>query len=317
MRKWLGLPPGSWPPDDREILGLPPGPVEPAAVELRALEQMDRLRPHQLRHPELVTEGMNRLAQAMIALTAGGAAPALPPKPRKHKKKKSKADVALPLNLALSDPELHVLEAEPLEKQPVILDAEVVIVSAPEPKPTAEVDPGEPVPIPEPPPPGTAYLPSDRRLAYRELVALRKLIRAWDKFRTTLAVPKEPFATPMKVLLLLDATDELRCVLPQPFPAKSGGEVLSILSHPLPLGLIRSLVPSQRLALARGWAQAAAELRYQYDTIRYGLRRTIPRRRANRFFRGMGRWLRSNPEWLLVLVVVFLLVLGWARSRAG
>ena len=41
LRKWLGLPPGPWPPDDREILGLPAGPADPAAVGLQALAQMD------------------------------------------------------------------------------------------------------------------------------------------------------------------------------------------------------------------------------------------------------------------------------------
>ena len=103
LRTWLGLPPGPWPPGDREILGLADGPADPATVELRALAQMDRLRPHQLRYPELVTEGMNRLAQAMIALTAGGDTGTAPPKPRKHVKKKPKRVEVLPDNLALPD----------------------------------------------------------------------------------------------------------------------------------------------------------------------------------------------------------------------
>jgi hypothetical protein len=38
-------------------------------VETRALAQMERLRPHQLVQADLVTEGMNRLAQALISLT--------------------------------------------------------------------------------------------------------------------------------------------------------------------------------------------------------------------------------------------------------
>jgi hypothetical protein len=69
LRSWLGLPPGPWPPDHYTLLGLPPAPCDAAAVEARVLERMDLLRRHQLRHPELVTEGMNRLAQALITLT--------------------------------------------------------------------------------------------------------------------------------------------------------------------------------------------------------------------------------------------------------
>ncbi|HEY2786626.1 MAG TPA: hypothetical protein VGJ05_16795 [Fimbriiglobus sp.] len=260
---------------------------------------------------------MNRLAQAMIALTAGGAvaAPVPTPKPRRHGKKKSKPVVALPTDLALPVSDNAAPAAAPVEESPVILDAEVVSVPTGGVSPAQGGDPGEPVPIPEPPPPGTAYIPSDRRLAYRELVALRKLIRAWDRFRSTLAVPGEPFATPMKVLLFLDAMDEIRVVLPTPLPANHGKEVTSILSHPLPLGVIRSFVPSQRLAVARDWAQAAAEFRYQYSTLRNGLRRSVPRRGANRLIRGFVRWFRANPEWILVLVLALLLALGLARSR--
>lgn len=69
LRSWLGLPPGPWPPDHYTLLGLPPGVGDPAAVESRVMERMDLLRRNQLLHPELVTEGMNRLAQALITLT--------------------------------------------------------------------------------------------------------------------------------------------------------------------------------------------------------------------------------------------------------
>jgi len=73
LRSWLGLPPGPWPPDHYALLGLRPGEADPAAVEPRVLDRMDTLRRHQLLHPELVTEGMNRLAQALICLSAPAA----------------------------------------------------------------------------------------------------------------------------------------------------------------------------------------------------------------------------------------------------
>ncbi|MFO0800729.1 MAG: hypothetical protein U0804_24960 [Gemmataceae bacterium] len=70
LRSWLDLPPDAdWPPDPNVLLGFPVGPVDAAEAEVRAIDRMDRLRPHQLLHPELVTEGMTRLAQALIAFT--------------------------------------------------------------------------------------------------------------------------------------------------------------------------------------------------------------------------------------------------------
>src|SRR5436305_9477654 len=79
LRSWLGLPPGPWPPDDRTLLGLGTGPVTAAEAERRALGLMAKLRPHQLVHPDLVTEGMNRLAQALLAVSM--AAPTVAPPP--------------------------------------------------------------------------------------------------------------------------------------------------------------------------------------------------------------------------------------------
>src|SRR5580658_10263591 len=69
LRLWLGLPQGPWPPDHYTLLGLPTGHCDPPLLEDLVLARMELLRPHQLLHPELVTEGMNRLAQALICLT--------------------------------------------------------------------------------------------------------------------------------------------------------------------------------------------------------------------------------------------------------
>lgn len=69
LRSWLSLPPGPWPPDHYTLLGLAPGQYDAGRIESLVLDRMDRLRGHQLLHPEVVTEGMNRLAQALITLT--------------------------------------------------------------------------------------------------------------------------------------------------------------------------------------------------------------------------------------------------------
>src|SRR6266852_5821286 len=69
IRSWLQLPPGDWPPDHYTLLGLRPGPVEVARVEQQVHERMQQLRCYQLTHPELATEAMNYLAQALVCLT--------------------------------------------------------------------------------------------------------------------------------------------------------------------------------------------------------------------------------------------------------
>ena len=66
---WLGLPADNWPPNHFVLLGLEPGPVDAAAVEASVQDRMAILRRYQLTHPELATEAMNRLAQALVCLT--------------------------------------------------------------------------------------------------------------------------------------------------------------------------------------------------------------------------------------------------------
>ena len=65
----LQLSPDHWPPDHYTLLGLDPQEVEPARIEHCVQERMERLRRYQLTHAEQVTEGMNRLAQALVCLT--------------------------------------------------------------------------------------------------------------------------------------------------------------------------------------------------------------------------------------------------------
>jgi hypothetical protein len=66
---WLDLPADCWPPDHYTLLGLQPGEVDAVQVENLVHERMDRVRRYQLTHPEIATEAMNRLAQALCCLT--------------------------------------------------------------------------------------------------------------------------------------------------------------------------------------------------------------------------------------------------------
>jgi hypothetical protein len=66
---WLGLPPGTWPPDHYRLLGLEAGEDNAELIEHRVHERLDTVRCYQMMHPDLATEAMNRLAQAFVCLT--------------------------------------------------------------------------------------------------------------------------------------------------------------------------------------------------------------------------------------------------------
>jgi hypothetical protein len=66
---WLALPEGEWPPDHFRLLGLTPEEATSERVEQQVHLRLEMVRQYQLLHPELVTEAMNRLAQAYLCLS--------------------------------------------------------------------------------------------------------------------------------------------------------------------------------------------------------------------------------------------------------
>src|SRR5438477_2934457 len=66
---WLGISPDQWPPDHYTLLNLEPGEADRERIEQHAHERLACLRRYQLANPELATEAMNRLAQAVVCLT--------------------------------------------------------------------------------------------------------------------------------------------------------------------------------------------------------------------------------------------------------
>ncbi|HLJ96916.1 MAG TPA: hypothetical protein VKU02_27380 [Gemmataceae bacterium] len=69
IQSWLQLPPGNWPPDHYTLLGLKPGEGDAVRIEQQVHERMQRLRSYQLTHPELASQAMNTIAQALVCLT--------------------------------------------------------------------------------------------------------------------------------------------------------------------------------------------------------------------------------------------------------
>jgi hypothetical protein len=73
VSSWLQLPHVDWPPDHYSLLGLKQGEADIARIEQQVYERMEKVRRYQLTHPELATEVMNRLAQALVCLTDAAA----------------------------------------------------------------------------------------------------------------------------------------------------------------------------------------------------------------------------------------------------
>lgn len=340
LLQWLGLPPGVWPPEDRALLGLPPAPaaVSAADAEQQALGRMEKLRPHQLRHPELVTEGMNRLAQALIAVMAG--APAVeavpPPKPRRPSKQKSKPRLEpLPLPDPVGYDFQPVKPATPASAStplplppptPVVLDAEVVEkaeplpsaqpLPAPTPPARKAVVPLAPVTVPEPPE-GTNYFPAKRREGYRELVFLRRLRECWALLRSTLGDANEPLTSAEAVYELLSgARDLAKLRRRDEFGRVIQGDaevVATVAVQPAVLTVLRELVPSQRWGLAVAWDAGRLAIDRREEWLRERMRETKPAGRRLGGEGGFGAFFRANPEWILLGLTGVAVAVGVAR----
>ncbi len=296
---WLGLPPGPWPPDDRALLGLPPGGgVDLAEAEQNALERMERLRPHQLVHPELVTEGMNRLAQALFAVATPPAEPipvlVPPPAPQVLEAELVTVAGAEPVARGISLPPTVATIT-----QPVVLDFDPVLLN-------------------EIAPPAGSGAFGNRRKAYRELAFLRRLRRVWDRLGPFAGVPSDPIRTPEAVYIVRTAGRELHDLLVS-FPGAAtvisgdGAAVAAVFVQPHPAVVMRDLLPGQRANLAADWAAGRRVIEVGYLALRRSLRNSLPRNRLRSMAGFVRGFVRENPEWVLAVLTVILLVTGLAR----
>ena len=309
---WLGLPPGAWPPDHYALLDLARGAGDLADVEARVLDRMELLRPYQLVHPDATTEGMNRLAQALVCLTD------------------PVARAAYDRELGVAPPPFEVIEDEPLlvaeivEPAYEVVEEEEPLSPAYEVLPDDELTPPRPraKPAPEPeeldepaPPPATLT----RRTVYKRLAALRRAIRAWEALRPTLGNSDEALATPTAVLLFLRALADARRTLPKVAfalrgPRVPGRIVAALVRTPNTLHTVRILLPSQRDSVALDWRRGYDALR----TARDRLRALALAPRANRPARAGASFLRAirrTPEWLLVALALVVLLVALARRN--
>jgi hypothetical protein len=380
LRSWLGLPHGPWPPNHYTLLGLPTGRCDPASVERLVLARMAQLRPHQLLHPELVTEGMNRLAQALICLTDPvarsvydaelGVAPLpITDKPVTAKQARMPLSVPFPSSTQTSSP----LPEEPIPGFPIPTDDlpvessspqkpgtievlfetgleppeeqsaefEVVEPNGPSERLSSAVIPYEVVWDPEfvPPvsmdgvieaelvaPPAVLWQPADRRQLFARIALVRRFLAAWQKLKPVLANPQEAVDRPVGVLTFLEAVAEIQPLVDSlkglvgEF-GRPGGLVTAVVRQPLVLSTLRTLLPSQRRAIAIDWLRAELAILQEQTRLRELMRSGRSVRRRSRFrwriARRMIRWFIQMPEVILVVLAAATLIRLWIRSRAG
>jgi len=349
LRSWLGLPPGSWPPDHYTLLGFAPAHADAAAVEPRVLQKMNLVRRHQLLHPELVTEGMNRLAQALITLTdpiekaaydaelgvAEIPVVSLPLPPRHTPSPDLDPGPVIVAEPVLDDDDEPLeleeeVEVHPTElTQEILLPAELIqpyeVVQEPKsvpfqeperPKPIERVVEAVPVVRPWPTP------PSSRRWIYARLAVIRKSRRAWDRLRHVFLDPQDPLDRPGRVLLLLEGAAAVRPHLPSLLGVvgsvnEPGGLIASVLKQPLLLDTIRRLLPEQREALAQDWRRGQMELEREYNRLRTLAVEERSKAEGIQRLPAVVRWLRDVPELVLIGFAFFILFIALIRSLLG
>jgi len=290
LRSWLGLPSGEWPPNHYALLGLEVGQCDPAEVEAIVLVRMDRLRMHQLLHPELVTEGMNRLAQALICLTD-------------------------PVARAAHDAELRSPEAEP---KPLADTYGMLPSTANPPLPSP---PEEPTPAAEPLAlPVGDWQPRTRRELFALLAVMRRLLVAWRRLKPALADPDEPLARPAAVLALLEAVADLRPLLDhlQSLVASTGGTgtlVMEMIRQRFALPTFRTLSTEQRGALSLDWRRAEQSFTHELNRLRELVRTGRPPRRGGHRTGKFFRWATRTPEVLLLVLAIVTVLVVTLRVR--
>jgi len=348
LRGWLKLSDGPWPPDHYALIGLKPGAGTAAEVEARVLERMELLRRYQLPHPEEATEGMNLLARALDTLTDPDArkdydrflgikqtAPPPPPPPVEVIDLIDTLFPGVPLLPASSvgrsirEDDGHILpdvitlpnvEDEPdLDDDPEIIEDAVLEVELPE----AVLLPILPAVArleERPTRDGQLKRPmSPKRELYAELARVRKVLRVWERARPYLVDTDRTFARRTEVLALMGCLAELRPLLPTVSdliggPHRPGGVVAALARQRLMFDTFRSLLPSQREALAKDFRSAHYRLAGYYDDLRDEVRRKNEKDWLRTVGRPVLRYLADYPEWLLLPVALTALAVALVRS---
>lgn len=311
LPKWLNIPASPWPPDHYALLGLQPGEGSIDDIEHSVLERMEKLRHYQLMHPDQVTEGMNLLAQAMIALTdpetrsaydislglrsaptpVGEKEPRATPRkaprldkpaaPAKPRKQESSAVVApsdgfgAPITMLPAEPPLIFAfrdsESESAAPQPTVLEALPEDIVIPELDEPVPFHPPEEEIVEESEPYDEGDERERRRKLYAKIVRIRRVLKVWERLREFLEDPNRAFSRRTEIVAFMACIGELRPLLPTVADLVGGPD--------LPGNLIATLTKQQlvvemfRLLLPSQRGALAQDCRLAHDELLGSYRR--------------------------------------------
>jgi hypothetical protein len=341
---WLGLPPGTWPPDHYRLLGLEAGEANAVLIEQRVHERLDAVRCYQIMHPEQATEAMNRLAQAFVCLTepsskksydaqlgivvAAAPAPAVetPTAPPAQAETFPEGQPNPPLPaVALKDAPPPLRQPPPLP--PLLPTAEETEESAipaaiPLAAPLLSAPPLEPTdPVLESAQSGSARRGiATKRGIYKRIARTRKLLRLWSDLGKYLSSPKRRLNRsadgPELIRLLNDAVGLLKGFPPLLGEAGQPAYHVLALTQVDTVKVFQSYSPHQREAISRDWSAGLKLLTAHRDFLRQELRAMRRRPFRQRLLHAGWSLIVDQPGTVLLLLALLAINIALWRSYA-
>ena len=339
---WLGIPDATWPPDHYRLLGLEAGEPNIQRIEEQVHSRLEGVRRYQLTNPELVTEAMNRLAQAFVCLTDPAAKQAYDVELRGELGAPAVAVEEAPAGLSWlhnASEDLVPLEDEPV---PAVVEPVQEFGEAYHNTKLAELplDATPPdIVIPEGLPPNVAAAVATEKLdpaaaeasaaqarrgigtkrtLYFRIARTRKLLAAWDQAGKFLAHPQRRITKPAEATDLIRALGRIQTLL-RGFPpvmgqaGQPGYHVVALASQTAPVPLFQTLLPSQRDALAQHWEAGKKLLTAHCQFLRQEARARRNRSKFGRGLRAATSFVVDNPEYVLFALALLAITIAIAR----
>jgi hypothetical protein len=314
---WLGLPNAAWPPDPWALLGLQRGVYDLTVVEERVQDRLAKLRPYQLSYPEEATEGMNRLAEAFVALTQTG-------KPTAAQATVAKDETATNLQTKLDwQDETTQTKRHP---EPAAKPGDPILVAKPFAPPRkfvrGEIDRALLCGLAEHSEEATSNVGTIDAVIDR-VEDTRKLLCAWERVGAQMkAAGKKPlkagehftkhFATIAEVLTSYPAFVG--------HPGKPGYRVAAMARLQIPLPVIRAMTPDQREAMLVDWEMGYQVLLMHRKFLRRLFRKMRRRSALSLTLHAARAFLNDHPSvtYFGIVVLIALALLGiWRFAFRG
>ena len=93
--------------------------------------------------------------------------------------------------------------------------------------------------------------------------------------------------------------------------------MVALVTQPIMLDTFRRLLPDQRQAVAGDWFRGQNVLRREYQRLRQFTRQGRGELQLSTASVLLGRWLRDNPEWVVILLAMFVLFIALLRVPGG